>query len=159
MTDLNDVDVPTPEAPKLWHLIYVSAARAGFGPRELEQILRVARQRNALADITGVLLAENASFLQVLEGELPAIDALLERIRQDPRHSRTVLLIREPIERRSFADWTMGYSRVSLGELRNASDGLNHFFADHDAFADLDSDRVREILALFRSGAFRQRLG
>jgi hypothetical protein len=159
MTEVSVLDTTAPAEPTLWNLVYVSAAVPGFGLADLEEILRAARKHNTLANVTGILLAENSSFLQVLEGEPAVIDALLERIRQDRRHRRTALLIREPIERRSFADWTMGYSRVSLGELRNASDGLNDFFADHDAFADLDSDRVREILTLFRSGAFRQRLG
>jgi hypothetical protein len=141
----------------LWHLVYASAAVEGFQLSDLEEILRAARTRNARDDITGMLLFEGKSFLQVLEGERSKIDDLLERIRVDRRHARTVLLLREPIEQRSFADWTMGYTRVALGELQDAT-GVNDFFADQHSFSDLDSAKVKRLLELFRSGSFRQRL-
>lgn len=135
----------------LWHLVYASAATEGFQLTDLEEILRVARTNNARDDITGMLLFEGKSFLQVLEGERWKIDVLLEKIRDDRRHARTVLLLREPIEQRSFADWTMGYTRVALGELQDAT-GVNDFFADQSSFADMDSAKVKRLLELFRSG-------
>jgi hypothetical protein len=51
----------------------------------------------------------------------------------------------------------MGYTRVALGELQDAT-GVNDFFSDQSSFADLDSSKVRSLLELFRSGSFRQRL-
>ena len=141
----------------LWHLVYASAASEGFQLSDLEEILHVARTRNARDDITGMLLFEGQSFLQVLEGERSKIDDLLERIRADRRHARAVLLLREPIEQRSFADWTMGYTRVALGELQDAT-GVNDFFTGRHSFSDLDSAKVKKLLELFRSGSFRQRL-
>ena len=141
----------------LWHLVYASAASEGFQLSDLQDILGVARARNARNDVSGMLLFEGASFLQVLEGERAKIDALLEKIRDDPRHTRAVLLLREPIEQRSFADWTMGYTRVALGELEDAT-GVNDFFADQRSFADLDSQKINQLLELFRSGSYRQRL-
>jgi hypothetical protein len=152
-----DTTVSTTEDHALWHLIYASAASKGFKLSDLEEILRVARKNNARDDISGMLLFEGKSFLQVLEGERRKIDVLLEKIRNDRRHARTVLLLREPIEQRSFADWTMGYTRVALGELQDAT-GVNDFFSDQSSFADLDSAKVRSLLELFRSGSFRQRL-
>jgi FAD-dependent sensor of blue light len=154
---MSDMASPAIEDHALWQLAYSSAASDGFTLTDLEEILRFAREHNARQDISGMLLFEGNSFLQVPEGEGPAIDALLERIRNDRRHSRTVLLLREPIDKRSFADWTMGYTRVALGELQDAT-GVNDFFADQDSFADLDSAKVRKVLELFRSGSFRQRL-
>jgi hypothetical protein len=104
-----------------------------------------------------MLLFEGSSFLQVLEGEPERIDALLEKIRADRRHTRTVLLLREPIEQRSFADWTMGYAQATLGELQNAT-GINDFFTNRDSLAELDAAKVKKVLELFRSGSFRQRV-
>ena len=141
----------------LHQIVYVSAAAAGFTLADLESILRTARAHNAEAGITGVLLFEGASFLQVLEGRAEDIDPLMERIRNDPRHARPVLLLREPIEERSFGEWTMGYTRLSLGEIRNAT-GVNDFFRDVTSFTDLNDEKVRRIVALFRAGSFRQRL-
>jgi hypothetical protein len=127
------VSDPAKQDDELWCLVYVSAAAPDFEMSDLEQILCVARARNAADGISGVLLFEGASFLQMLEGPLARIDALLEDIRKDRRHSRTALLVREPITQRSFADWTMGYTRVALGELADAT-GLNNFFSDRDSF-------------------------
>jgi hypothetical protein len=152
-----DVPDPAKQDGELWHLVYVSAAAPDFEMSDLEQILRVARARNADDGISGILLFEGASFLQVLEGPLERTDELLEDVRKDRRHSRTALLVREPITQRSFADWTMGHARVALGELADAT-GLNDFFADRDSFCDLTSDKVSTLLELFRAGSYRQRL-
>jgi hypothetical protein len=146
------------EEQDLWHLVYASVAVPGFTLADLEDILRVARERNAQMDVGGVLLLADSSFLQVLEGGQAEIDGLLAAIRGDPRHSRPVLLLREPIAERAFADWTMGYTRVTLGELRDAT-GINDFFRDQESFSDLTDAKVRRVLDLFRAGSFRQRLG
>jgi len=47
----------------------------------------------------------------------------------------------------------MGYTRVALGELKDAT-GVNDFFADVSSFTDLDSTKVERVLQLFRSGSF-----
>ena len=150
-------DTSNQGAPGLWQLVYVSAARPGSTLSDLEDVLRVARERNGRNAVTGMLLFETSSFLQALEGEGARIEALFNKIQTDPRHTRTVLLLREPIEQRSFADWTMGYTQTSLGEIQDAS-GVNDFFRDADAIADLDAPKVRKVLDLFRSGSFRQKV-
>jgi hypothetical protein len=143
--------------PSLWHLAYASAASEGFTLTDLEDILKIARERNTREEISGILLFEGKSFLQVLEGESERIDALLHIIRRDPRHRRAVLLMREQIEQRSFADWSMGYTAVKVGQI-NAAFGVNDFFGDRTSFSDLDSVKVMRLLELFRSGSFRQKL-
>jgi hypothetical protein len=142
---------------RLGQLVYASASAPGFELSDLENVLRVARDRNTRAEVTGMLLFESSSFLQVLEGETDRLNVLYDKIVKDPRHTRAVLLLREPIDERSFVDWTMGYTHVSLGELHEAT-GINEFFRDGDAFSDLNSEKVGRVLDLFRSGAFRQRL-
>ena len=154
---MSDISRSVGEDHGMWQLAYVSAAAPGFELSDLEAILHVARKHNARQGISGMLLFEGRSFLQVLEGEQAQVDALLEKIRGDARHTKTTLLLREPIERRSFADWTMGYTRVALGELQDAT-GVNDFFADQGSFSDLESDKLNRVVELFRSGAFRQRL-
>ena len=139
-------------------LVYVSAASPEFALSDLEDVLRVAHERNARLGVSGMLLFESASFLQVLEGDLGRINALYNKIRTDPRNTKHVLLLREPIEQRSFVDWTMGYAQVSLGEIQDAS-GINDFFRDATAISELNSKKVSKVLDLFRSGAFRQRIG
>ena len=43
---------------------------------------------------------------------------LWQTIRKDPRHSKIQFLYRKPIDKRQYADWSMGFKRVS-------ADGLN----------------------------------
>jgi hypothetical protein len=50
----------------------------------------------------------------------------LERIRADRRHTGALLLLREPIEHRSFPDWTMGATTATLSDLQEAV-GTNDF--------------------------------
>ena len=146
------------QGEQLWRLVYASAATKGFAPPDLDAVLRVAREHNAGAEITGMLLFVDPSFLQVLEGTQAHIDGLFERIRADQRHTRALLLLREPIEHRSFSDWTMGTTTATLSELQEAV-GVNDFFQDRwDPLHHLDDVKLRKLLELFCSGSYRQRL-
>ena len=141
----------------LWHIVYASAAVPGFALAELQRILQTAREHNRKSGVTGILLFAENSFLQVLEGDPDVLDRLMARIRRDPRHERIVLLLRRPIADRSFADWTMGYTRVVLGELEDRM-GVNDFFSNGDAFSDLGAAKVERLLDMFRTGSYRQRI-
>ena len=145
------------EDTQLWQIVYASAATEGFAPADLDAILLSARRRNAALGITGMLLFVDGSFLQVLEGTQDRIDELFETIRADSRHCRTVLLLREPIDERSFGDWTMGATTATLTELREAV-GTNSFFREREPLSRLGEVKLRQLLLLFRSGSYRQRL-
>jgi hypothetical protein len=45
---------------------------------------------------------------------------LFAQIQHDERHRRALLLIRERIEHRGFADWTMGATTTTLRDLQDA---------------------------------------
>lgn len=155
MPDVAESELP---ADELWHVVYASAAVPGFSLGDLQKVLQTAREHNKEIGVTGILLFAESSFLQVLEGDVEVLDALMAQIREDPRHERIVLLLRRPITDRSFADWTMGYTRVVLGELEDRM-GVNDFFSDRDAFSDLGDAKVEKLLDLFRTGSYRQRIG
>jgi hypothetical protein len=92
-------------------LIYISSTRTTFTAGDLEEILRVSRRNNAAVGVTGLLVAGGRRFLQVLEGAEDAIDAVFQRIKQDPRHHAVVILSRTEIAAPSFGEWSMGYAR------------------------------------------------
>jgi hypothetical protein len=146
-----------PSAPDTWQLVYASAASPKFQPSDQTAILNTARKRNAEIDVTGMLLFVEGSFLQVLEGEVAVLDALLARIRSDSRHDKVVLLLREQIQARSFADWTMGFTKLTQADLQNAL-GVSDV-SRAAAFSTLGDSKVRRLLELFRSGSYRQRIG
>ena len=140
---------------KLVHCIYCSRLSPDVDDAELMTILDKARAKNALLDVTGMLLADEDACFQVLEGPADVVRELYDIIRVDPRHEEVLKLIEEPIEERDFADWTMGIARLSRSELL-AIPGLNDFFVAGRSLAELDKGRAKDLLSAFRNGRWRQ---
>jgi hypothetical protein len=144
----------TLEMPSLIHLIYASVATEVFGSVELSALLEQSREANKRLGLTGMLLFSDNSFFQVLEGEPAAVDQLYVKIAADKRHAQTTLIIREPITKRSFENWSMGFANVSQEELRNI-EGMNDFFHTNSCFVRLDAGRAKKLLAAFGEGCWR----
>ena len=87
-------------------LIYMSEP-FGFDSGTLSAILSTARRKNARLGITGALICRQDIYLQLLEGEGAAIDALFDRIASDDRHLGVTLLSRADVEQRMFPEWAM----------------------------------------------------
>jgi hypothetical protein len=138
----------------LTHCIYSSRAPRAFSPREISDLLEASRRNNATRGITGMLLYVDRSFFQVLEGDEAAVDSTFQVIAADSRHTRITQIIREPIPYRSFGEWTMGFSSVSLQDLGELMDE-NDFFADASCLERLGSGRAKKLLTAFRNGGWR----
>ncbi len=141
----------------LIHCIYASAARAGLAEADLAVLLRLAREKNQRLGLTGMLLYVQGSFFQVLEGPPAVVDALYETIAADERHDRITKIIREPIPKRHFADWTMGFSRLTQAELAGIA-GTNDFFHGGSSLDQLDAGRAKKLLTAFHKGRWRMNL-
>lgn len=76
---------------------------------DLCALCSLAQEYNANAQITGVLTFHNGAFAQILEGPEPALRELLRRITEDTRHHKLRILADDPIDQRSYADWSMEY--------------------------------------------------
>lgn len=140
----------------LHQLCYISAKAPGFDLSEMPILLKKSRQNNEKSKLTGLLLFANGSFLQVLEGPLAAIQERFARIEDDPRHCWIVQLRSEPIAKRLFHDWTMGWhacdpSDETAGLVRNIAslDHLGKVTGDQKS----DLDRVLETFARHRFNA------
>ena len=107
---------------RLKTLTYTSRARLDLSARDLADIHQAARHLNVLDGITGLLVFDGNRFLQIVEGAEEAVDALLARIRRDPRHAAIEIRDERVVERRSFPDWSMELVRVSAGYLRARSE-------------------------------------
>jgi hypothetical protein len=123
--DLSDLD------PRLLRLTYASRAAEGLTREDLSDIARRAQARNAGLGITGLLLYVDGDFLQILEGPGGPVEAMFERIEQDPRNRWVTRLATERILRRAFGDWSMGCFAVGPDTLDET-----HFFR-------LESERTR----------------
>ena len=98
----------TPVQPSdLCQLFYISRSRAT--PLEVEQILVSSRRQNLQRGVTGVLLFSGGHFAQLLEGPALALRETMVSIDADPGHETVMRLIEEPIARRRFDEWNMGF--------------------------------------------------
>ncbi len=124
------------DAHNLTQLTYASSAQSPVDPRALRQILDQALASNARQAATGMLLYTCGSFFQVMEGEDDTLQRLFSRICADTRHTGVVRIILEPISRRMFGDWTMGYVEADPPELLGI-EGLNDFFLQGQSLSQL----------------------
>lgn len=140
-------------------LVYISAAAVPFDEASLDALLDVSRRNNEAADITGLLVFHEGSFLQVLEGEPEAVMPLFDKIGADRRHAKVTKLLARTIERREFGDWRMGFVR---NDPRHRKDppGFARFMEEGLASTSVapDADRVRRVLEQFRDRQWRQRI-
>ena len=103
------------ESP-LYRLVYASTFNVGrvdHAPTALRHILSSSKRNNASAGITGFLVFDGETFLQVLEGRKDDISAIFSRIESDDRHRNIEILGWKPATDRSFEHWAMeGYLRT-----------------------------------------------
>lgn len=94
-------------------LTYASRARfddvngsAGIHP-EVARILIQSRRNNPRHGLVGALYFGDGCFFQCLEGPAAEVEALYQRLHDDPRHHDLKVLARETIARPSFSGWSM----------------------------------------------------
>jgi hypothetical protein len=115
-------------------MVYISSAKLGLTENEIITIVEDARINNEKIGVTGLLLFNKRSFMQLVEGEAATIEALYEKIRQDNRHAEVTLLLKESITHRNFSNWTMGFKNIE--KLKKINPGiLNHFLEDDFNFS------------------------
>lgn len=74
----------------------------------LDDILAAADRNNPYFQVTGVLMASEGRFAQVLEGPGWAVESVFRSIERDPRHTDVEVLYCRPLTQRSFMGWSMG---------------------------------------------------
>jgi Sensors of blue-light using FAD len=131
---------------------YLSRATAPMSPEQLLSLLLQSRRNNAARGITGMLLYGNETFLQVIEGEDAAVDALVERIGADSRHAGVKILARKAVAARQYSDWSMSFERVTPRALEEV-EGLHNFGAEDFTFETLarDETAVEALMDHFRA--------
>lgn len=131
------------------HLIYVSTATKLMNQADLRFLLTQSRARNAKENITGMLLYDKGSFIQVLEGEPSAVEKIYRTILQDERNKDNVLLAKETISERDFPDWSMGF--YDLGEMDSSMiPGYSNFMNEADKNSVIDLPIAKELLFHFK---------
>lgn len=93
----------------LVRLIYASTVAVPMTADVVDSILKVARSRNELRDLTGCLVMNHEYFLQALEGKRDTVNRLLGTLMSDTRHKDIHILDFAEIEQRDFGQWSMGF--------------------------------------------------
>ena len=97
---------------ELHEILYVSQLAADAPIRVVADIAAQSRVANQSRDITGLLVFDGMHFCQQFEGSGIEVAALMDRIRQDPRHTHVDLLHHGPLAERRFRRWSLGYTSV-----------------------------------------------
>lgn len=98
------------------HIIYMSTASWPMTDTELKELLTQAQQGNDRRGITGALVYGDGQFMQIMEGEQAALQALYAHLGQDRRHKGLFKLADRPIAERRFSEWSMAFQAVSPAE-------------------------------------------
>lgn len=127
----------------LYEVLYVSTI-APFSPISIVgDIAGKARQANEAQAVTGLLIFDGMHFCQQLEGEQKTVLKLIEKIRNDPRHTDVEIIHNAPLDARRFKRFSLGYTTVDdldvLEALKNldGESAVNAFLA---LLATLDLD-------------------
>ena len=103
-------------------VLYQSTAKTDLPNTADHNILKTAWRHNCEMGVTGYLLRTQTQYFQVLEAGDDVLDDLVGMIRKDPRHADMEILCDNTINKRRFANWTMGYHLVTESE-RDEFDG------------------------------------
>lgn len=120
---------------------------------DLPRILEKARVKNEHLNITGFLLYDKGSFLQVLEGPEDSVQSVMTSILADDRHGNIKFISNKIVSEREFGDWSMAYA-VRDGE-QPECDGFLDYAASREEFS-IEGNEVTQILAMFQDGLLRQ---
>ena len=88
-------------------LVYFSERKCS--ERSIETIMAKAAARNKVRGVTGLLMADEASFIQILEGPRGAVSQLFQQISRDRRHKGVILVEMTEIAAPSYPAWGMAY--------------------------------------------------
>lgn len=74
----------------------------------VRNIIEASEINNSRDGITGFLIFDKSTFLQILEGDADKIDATFQRISADKRHRDLTVISKRRLDQRAFQDWAMG---------------------------------------------------
>jgi len=100
----------------LFFLLYISQATTEMDEQSLRKIVKMSREKNQSAGLTGCLLYQDGYFMQLLEGRQEEVLKLMERINLDPGHRNMQIVAQGGEQRRLFLDWSMGFQDMSCIE-------------------------------------------
>ena len=131
----------------LTRLLYVSKPVGPITTHVTASLLENSRVSNKKLEITGVLCQGTGIYMQVLEGERSAINALYSRIIADTRHQQVELLSFEEVDQRRYGQWSMALVQLSVDDPM-----VQMAHPEFDPYSASSKDAMRMIDELMNSG-------
>ncbi len=136
---------------KLIHIVYMSFSSRNLSEEELDDFLTLIRKKNQTRGVTGLLLYNDETFIQIIEGYQDSIDELFEIISKDNKHTNILKLLEEPIDKRAFPDWSMGFRRLSQIQKNNIPGYFDFIQGKQSNIDSLEcSQAVKQLLLSFK---------
>lgn len=130
-----------------------SPDHSGVEPH-VARILLASRRNNARQAVVGGLYYGNHRFFQYLEGEEDEVRAVYDRIRKDDRHRHIKTLLDEPLQQRTFENWSMKYVPQAEDVQRMLkTQGMDRFEPDR-----FDRGLCEEMIAVIRDSSNGEQL-
>jgi hypothetical protein len=131
----------------LTRLLYVSKPVGPITTHVTASLLENSRVSNKKSEITGVLCQGSGIYMQVLEGERTAVNALYSRIIADTRHHQVELLSFEEVDQRRYGQWSMALVQLSVDDPM-----VQMAHPEFDPYSASSKDAMRMIDELINSG-------
>ena len=134
----------------MFELTYVSTAANRMTKDDLQSIMFESMRFNSDHSITGLLLYDQGSFCQVLEGDEKDIRKLYKNICKDPRHFNVNLISEKEIDVREFSAWSMRFINLDFYD----RDKIKGYQKDNGNLMDwnaINASLAKNILMQFKS--------
>jgi len=131
-------------------LIYVSTASKKITKDDLQAILLTSILHNSEKNITGLLLYDQGTFCQALEGKAEDIHALFSKILEDDRHTRIIKIFDDEIQTRDFSSWSMNCINLDHYDKKQ----INGYKDFREAFSNwnfIDPLKAKEVFMHFKT--------
>lgn len=109
----------------MYNLLYTSSSTREANHELLDAILQTARANNSRLGITGMLLFNEGSFVQLLEGDKEKVQETFSKISKDPRHYNIEVVIEASVNNRYFPNWQMGFKWLEKDDLKRIDNHEN----------------------------------
>ena len=94
-------------------IVYISNAVKLFKEGHLDKLFYQSVQNNTLKNITGILLYNEGTFIQILEGEEQTLNNLFMTIHTDRRHNNITKILDRRIGERLFKKYRTGFNTLN----------------------------------------------
>lgn len=113
------------------------AKESGSSQAEMvKAMLAACVKHDSASGITGAVLFDHRHFLQAIEGDRTLVSHQLRSIFKDERQGGLTLMSFEPIVKREFQGWTIGYA--------GHDDALDRLYLTYGVLPEFDPSRLSE---------------